>query len=126
MLAGNPGLAGLNVTIPYKEAVIAFLDHLDADAAKIGAVNTIKIDMGRVYGFNTDVYGFKTALLPLLQGTDCEALILGTGGASKAVAYVLHSLGITFRFVSRSPQEGQLHYRGISPEIMASHRLARG
>jgi shikimate dehydrogenase len=123
MLAGNPGLAGLNVTIPYKEAVIVFLDHLDADAAKIGAVNTIKIDMGRLYGFNTDVYGFKTALLPLLQGTDCEALILGTGGASKAVAYVLHALGIPFRLVSRSPRDGQVHYGGISPEIMASHRL---
>jgi len=116
----NP--SGLNVTIPYKEQVIPFLDELNKVAAEIGAVNTIRFENGKSIGFNTDAYGFEYDLLDFLKGSQIQkALILGTGGASKAVAYVLHKLKIEFNFVSR--KEGYINYQEMSPTIIQDHHL---
>src|SRR5690606_15813457 len=94
-------LAGLNVTIPYKEAVIPFLDKLSKTAKKIGAVNTIKFTKsGKTKGYNTDYYGFKKSLKPFLKPHHKRALILGTGGASKAIAFVFKQLDIEYAYVS--------------------------
>ncbi|TJY36299.1 shikimate dehydrogenase family protein [Pontimicrobium aquaticum] len=96
-------LRGLNVTIPYKEAVIPYLNKLHKTAKKIGAVNTIKIKKnGRLIGYNTDYYGFKKSIEPYLKPHHKKALILGTGGASKAIAYALKKLGIEYSYVSRN------------------------
>ena len=98
-------LSGLNVTIPYKEAVLPYLDAIDSEAQEIGAVNTIKIKNGKLTGYNTDHYGFENSLKPHLKPHHKKALILGTGGASKAVAFALKSLGIQFDYVSRTPSK---------------------
>ena len=103
----NPNLRGLNVTIPYKEQVIPYLDELDKDTAKIGAVNVIKIiPQGKgdvkLVGYNSDIIGFTRSIEPLLQSHHVKALILGTGGASKAVFHGLANLGIEATFVSRT------------------------
>ncbi len=119
LVAQNPDLRGLNVTIPYKESVIPLLHGLDATAHAVGAVNCIKVsDNQRLIGYNTDVVGFEKSLPPAmverwkLEGA--TALILGTGGASKAVAYVLNNLGIPFQFVSRSPKaDNEVAYEAI-------------
>ncbi|MCG8733418.1 shikimate dehydrogenase family protein [Tenacibaculum finnmarkense] len=118
-------LKGMNVTIPYKLDVFNFLDEIDKKARKIGAVNTIKISKkGKLIGFNTDVYGFKKSLKPLLKNHHKKALILGTGGASKAVAYVLKKLGITYYFVSRNPKgKKEVSYQILSKEIIETHHL---
>ena len=117
-------LKGLNVTIPYKEEVIPLLDNLDEDARKIGAVNTIKISEGKkLTGYNTDHSGFQKSLeafLPLQQKT---ALILGTGGASKAVAYALEKLGFRFKFVGRKENLNTLQYSSLNKTILESHLL---
>ena len=101
-------ICGLNVTIPYKEAVIPYLDTLDHEAEAIGAVNTIHMKNNKLIGCNTDHYGFKTSLITHLNSTHKKALILGTGGASKAVVYALESLGIETQFVSRSKKIKEL------------------
>jgi len=102
------GLTGLNVTIPYKEAVIPYLYKLSSEAEKIGAVNTICKYKEKLYGFNTDVFGFRQCLINTLLPFDitkAKAVILGTGGASKAVSFALSSLGVNHVFVSRNPEE---------------------
>lgn len=116
VLADNPELIGLNVTIPYKEQVLPFLDKLDPKAEAIGAVNTIKIEDGKLTGYNTDYNGFKDSLTKFIgpNPSPQKALILGTGGASKAVKAVLEDLGIEYQFVSRKLEEGQLSYNSIS------------
>lgn len=121
----HPDLKGLNVTIPYKETIIPFLDSLHADAKHIGAVNTIKITKnGEYVGYNTDYYGFKQALIPFLKPQHTKALILGTGGASKAVAYALEQLRISYRFVSRSASTtGTITYESLSVEDLRNHLL---
>lgn len=119
----NPSLAGLNVTIPYKEAIIPYLKTLDPVSEEIGAVNTIKITPEGLLGYNTDVYGFEKALLPFLKPHHQKSLILGTGGASKAVAYVLNKLKIGYQYVSRKPGNGTLNYEDLDPDIIASHQL---
>lgn len=106
-------LVGLNVTIPYKEQVIPFLDDLDAEAKAIGAVNTIRFHQGKKIGYNSDCYGFEMSLKPLLKSHHTNALILGTGGASKAVEYVLQKLGITYKYVSRTKQASMLTYDAL-------------
>jgi shikimate dehydrogenase len=123
VLKSHPGLLGLNVTIPYKQAVIPFLDALDETAAKIGAVNTIKIMGGKLIGYNTDTIGFYNSLKPLLEAHHKQALILGTGGASKAVAYALEQLNIPFQYVSRKKQQGQLVYSDLNATIIQAHQL---
>lgn len=116
-------LKGLNVTIPYKEAIIPYLGDLDDKARAIGAVNTIKFTEGGLVGYNTDIYGFKHALLPMLGPQKLKALILGTGGASKAISFVLDELGIPHLFVSRNPKEKQIHYEEINDLVFESHKL---
>lgn len=123
VIANNRDLAGLNVTIPYKEAIIPYLKALDPVSTEIGAVNTIKITSGGLLGYNTDAYGFEQALLPLLKPQHKKALILGTGGASKAVAYVLRKLQIQYQFVSRNPEPLHLKYEDLDAETMATHHL---
>ena len=108
-------LHGLNVTIPYKQAVLPYLNRVDESAA-FGAVNTIRRDTdGLLVGFNTDTYGFEQSLRPHLKPSHYQsmALILGTGGAAKAVAHVLSKLGIDYSFVSRRPEAGQLDYHQL-------------
>ena len=111
-------LAGLNVTIPYKEVVIPFLDELDVTAREIGAVNTIKISNGKKIGYNTDCYGFQKSFEPLLKPHHKKALVLGTGGASKAVVYALKKLGIEYQYVSRTANKDRWSYEQITPEIL--------
>lgn len=115
---------GMNVTIPYKLDVMPFLDRLSPEAKAIGAVNVIKFeDDGSLTGHNSDYYGFKESLLPLLKLKPKKALILGTGGASKAAAYALQQLKIEFVFVSRTPKAGQLTYADLSADVMNKYLL---
>lgn len=124
ILTDNPNLKGLNVTIPYKESIIPYLDDLSTKVLEIGAVNTIRISKkGKLKGYNTDWYGFYKSLKPLLKNKPEKALILGTGGASKAVYYALRKLKIETQFVSRSPEEGVLSYEQLTPAIFKSHLL---
>ena len=120
-------LRGLNVTIPYKELIIPYLDELSEDAQAIGAVNVIKISRnhGGVHlkGYNSDVIGFTDSIRPLLKPFHKKALILGTGGASKAIRYGLYKLGIETCFVSRRPKEGMLTYSDLTADIMAEHTV---
>ncbi len=118
-----PGLIGLNVTIPHKESVIPLLDELDKTAKEVGAVNCILIKNGKTQGFNTDVIGFRQSLKPFLETRHERALILGTGGAAKAAAYVMKQIGIPFTFVSRKQREGVLSYSQLNREIIAAHPL---
>jgi len=115
---------GLNVTIPYKEAIIKYLDDVESEAQKIGAVNTIKVtEDNRLIGYNTDVYGFQKSIEPLLKSHHKKALILGTGGASKAIAYVFNKLNIAYKFVSRSESEKMLTYEMLNEEIMGEYSI---
>ncbi|MEO0570507.1 MAG: shikimate dehydrogenase [Bacteroidota bacterium] len=116
-------IKGLNVTIPYKEAILSYLDDLDGDAKKIGAVNTIKFTKQGIIGYNTDAYGFKKSLSPLLKEHCKKALVLGTGGASKAIVYVLNELGIAYQYVSRNPSKGQLGYSQINASYFQEFQL---
>ena len=102
--------AGLNVTIPYKESVIPFLDGLDPIAEKIGAVNTIVFDGDKKIGYNTDAFGFKQAIKPFLNNQHERAIIFGTGGAAKAVASVLKEIGVDVIFISRDPHGKNKHF----------------
>ena len=123
------GLSGLNVTIPYKQKVMTFLDEIDATAQKVGAVNVVKIihdaSTVRLRGYNSDVVGFENSLKPLLKPCHTSAYILGTGGASKAVRYVLEKLGIDYQFVSRSADASNniLSYEQLTNDLIASHKL---
>lgn len=112
-------LDGFNVTLPYKQAIIPFLDHLDETAEVIGAVNVVH----KHIGYNTDCIGFMDSIRPLLRDYDRQALVLGTGGASKAVCYGLNKLGIIPTLVSRTPKDGQLGYNELTKEIMATHTV---
>ncbi|WP_405416007.1 shikimate dehydrogenase family protein [Maribacter sp. Asnod1-A12] len=114
---------GLNITIPYKEEVMAFLDDMDMAAKKIGAVNTIKFTENGLVGFNTDAYGFEKSIEPYLKEHHKKALILGTGGASKAIAFVLDELRINFSFVSRSGKNNGYTYSELNDDIIADHTL---
>ena len=115
---------GMNVTIPYKEVVMPYLDKLSEKAALIGAVNTIKFTKkGKLKGYNTDYYGFKKSLKPLLQPHHKKALILGTGGASKGVAYALDELGIRYDFVSRTSNENAIGYDQINAKTFEEYHI---
>lgn len=122
------GLRGFNVTIPYKTEIMPMLHIISDEAARIGAVNVVKVEHcgGRTLlsGYNTDAGGFSRSIAPLLdRGTHSHALILGTGGASKAVAYALRPLGIEPVFVSRTPREGMLGYDSLTPEVIQAHSV---
>ncbi len=119
-----PDLCGFNVTIPYKEAIIPLLDEIDPTANEVGAVNVVTIQNGRLKGYNTDVYGFSQLLERALKGKEVEhALVLGTGGASKAVRYVLKQKNIPFSAVSRSPEKGDFTYETLTDEILRQNHL---
>ena len=122
VLGQNPDLKGLNVTIPYKEKVIEFLDYISPEARAIGAVNVIRvIHEGKnikLKGYNSDVIGFTQSIEPMLESHHKQALVLGTGGASKAVAYGLKSLGVEPVFVSRYERPGTIQYDSITPEVV--------
>jgi len=123
LLANHPEIKGLSVTIPHKEVVIPYLDAMDETAQAIGAVNCIAFKHSIKTGHNTDVIGFEKSLRPLLQPQHTQALILGTGGAAKAVAYVLKNLGIAYKSVSRSGKENTVPYESITPEIIGQYKL---
>jgi shikimate dehydrogenase len=119
----TPDLVGLNVTIPYKEEIISFLDQLAPEAKEMGAVNTIKVDGNKLTGYNTDYIGFFESIKPYLKSHHKKALILGTGGASKAIAYALKKLNITYKFVSRTPEKNQFSYHNLSNEILREYTV---
>ena len=127
LVARETALRGLNVTIPYKQSVMTYLDAVDSVAQRVGAVNVIKIEHDnncvRMVGYNSDYTGFRNSLVPLLQPHHRHALVLGTGGASKAVCAALHDLNIATTSVSRTPGEGKISYEELSPEVMEAHTL---
>ena len=124
LINDTPDLAGFNVTIPYKQQIIPHLDALDAEAQAIGAVNCVKIADGRRTGYNTDIAGIRVSLDELLGAETIDAaLVLGTGGASQAVQYILAQMEIPFDLVSRNPATGNYTYDEVSDEVIGSHRL---
>jgi shikimate dehydrogenase len=140
-LHANPDLCGINVTIPYKVDVMAHIDWLDAEAKHVGAVNTIRIDKEspisvafqgevaftgddfRLEGFNTDIYGFEMSLKPFIKGHHNRALVLGNGGAAKAVCYVLHKLEIPYTIVTRRQEPGTILYSQLTPQLIADNKI---
>jgi shikimate dehydrogenase len=118
-----PELAGLNVTIPYKEEIIRFLHFKNKVVESIGACNCIKVLDGQLHGFNTDAVAFRNSLVKYLQPHHKCALVLGTGGASKAVQYALKELGIDYVLVSRHKKENQLGYEDVGEDTVAGHQI---
>lgn len=127
LISDNPALKGLNVTIPYKRDVIAALDEIDDEARRVGAVNVIKFERREgktvLRGYNSDVIGFRDSLTPLLTDSHKAALVLGSGGAAKAVRYVLETLGIEALTVSRTPGADAISYKEVDAAIIGSHHL---
>lgn len=122
LLLSTPNITGLNVTIPYKESIMKYLDGVSDVAREIQAVNTIKISKGKLLGYNTDVYGFEKSIKPFFEPQHRRALILGTGGAAKAVAYVLKKLDVDFFYVSRNPKgEDQVSYIDLTKEAISKY-----
>lgn len=123
----HPNLRGLNVTIPYKQKIMPFLDTLSPEATAIGAVNVVKVthEGGKVTlrGYNSDVIGFTQSIEPMLEKVHRKALILGTGGASKAVDYGLKALGLETVFVSRFKRPGTIQYGDITPEVVKEYNV---
>jgi len=126
IVADNKDLCGMNVTIPYKEQIIPYLDGL-ANAKEIEAVNVIKFDRSKgklsLIGYNSDVMGFQDSIEPILKEHHTKALILGTGGASKAVFHGLKNLGVESKFVSRTKEKGDFTYDELTPEIMEEYTV---
>lgn len=136
LVRDNPGLVGMNVTIPYKQVVIPYLDALDAETEAVGAVNVIKfIKTGSkkpfLKGYNSDLVGFRESIRPFIEkiksvtdgGTKLKALILGTGGASKAIYYGMNQLGVNTMFVSRTPAAGRLTYGQLTPDHYIDYQI---
>lgn len=127
IIALNPELAGLNVTIPYKQRVMTYLDYISPEAREIGAVNVIRIihKNGKIQlrGYNSDVIGFVKSVEPMLDKHHKKGLILGTGGASKAIAFGLKNLGLEYIFVSRFDRPGTVKYENITPEIVQEYNV---
>lgn len=128
IIADNPNLKGLNVTIPYKQEILSYVNELSKEAEEIGAVNAIKIDRDsngdiKLIGHNTDAPGFKQALLSVFKDSVKKALVLGQGGASKAVIYALISMNIEVTKVSRKKSKETIEYSGIDGKILDTHQL---
>ena len=120
----TPNLKGLNCTIPHKQAIIPFLDELSDEAREIGAVNVVKVmPGGKLKGYNADIIGFMDSIRPLLKPHHRRALVLGTGGASKAVCAGLSKLGLEWMYVSRTPKEGQLTYADLTEDVLAGYQV---
>lgn len=117
------GFNGFNVTIPYKEVVIPFLDEIDPIAKEIGAVNTIKVVGNKWIGHNTDAFGFHQSIKPFLTNKHERAIVFGTGGASKAISYILDNIGVDIVQISRSPQEGQFAYEDVNQIMVRNCKL---
>jgi shikimate dehydrogenase len=123
ILSSHPDLEGLNVTIPYKQLVLRHLDHV-VDTLPVAACNCIKISNGRTTAYNTDIAGFETSLLTRLKPYHQKALVLGNGGATEAVVYVLKKLGITFEIVSREIHDrSTLTYQALTGDMVSDHLL---
>jgi len=123
IISKNKKLRGLNVTNPYKEDVIPYLDELDDNAKKIQAVNVIDIKNGKLIGYNTDLLGFLKSFFPFVESNHEQALILGTGGAAKAVYHALQSMDIATTFVSRKPEHNEMSYDDIDEKVIKNHQL---
>ena len=124
IIKNNPELRGLNVTIPYKQQVMQYLHNISEEASAIGAVNVVRVRDGHLTGFNSDVIGFVNSIRPLLKPHHKKALILGTGGASKAIHYGLEKkLGMETLFVSRTAREGMITYDDITPETLQAYHV---
>lgn len=125
LVAARPELRGFSVTIPYKVAILPLLASISPEAAAVGAVNCVRVDGGLLHGYNTDVHGFAIGLERLSGGdvTGVRALVLGTGGASRAVQYVLGRRGVDFRVVSRNAAPGGIVYADLTPAIVREHSL---
>lgn len=128
LLKLQPDLQGFNITIPYKVAILPFLDHISDTARSVGAVNCVKIERNQsgvtLTGHNTDVYGFRESLVPALKLIHKNALVLGTGGAAKAVCFTLEELGINYKLVSRSGnEESVLHYSQLTEKVISDNLL---
>lgn len=121
----QPDIVGFNVTIPYKESVLNYIEYVSEDIKKIGACNCVKISNSETYAYNTDIIGFEKSLLPLLKAHHTHALILGNGGASKAVQFVLEKLNIEYTIVSRknTPKQQTICYTDCTENIVQSHTL---
>ena len=123
ILNTHQDLCGFNITIPYKKEVLAFLTERSKAVEEVGACNCVKIESGKLIGYNTDVIGFENSLIPFLKPIHNRALVLGTGGAALAIVYVLQKLGIEFSYVSRTATIGQFSYNDLDASVMASHTL---
>lgn len=128
LVRDNENLVGFNITIPYKQSIIQFLDEVDETCKQLEAINCIKIvwndNKPRLKGFNTDVFGFTESLKPLLQPWHQKALILGTGGSAKAVSFVLEKFGIDFKYISRKPIcSNQIGYGHINKKMVEDYKL---
>lgn len=123
LIKDHPDLEGFNITIPYKEDIIPLLDSASLVVQDIRACNCVRVRNGELHGFNTDVVGFKKSLQNFLNEPVGSALILGTGGSAKAVAYVLNQMHIRFSLVSRKPKSEDLGYEDLTEEILKEHRL---
>lgn len=117
------GLVGFNVTIPYKQEIIQYLDELSPEAKEIGAVNTVLIKNGKKIGYNTDCYGFLHSIQPLLKPIHQKALVLGNGGAAKAVYYILDQLNIDYKIVSRNYIENNFTYENINEDVLNNYQI---
>ena len=123
ILNSHLDLRGFNITIPYKKEVLAFLTERSKAVEEVGACNCVKIESGKLIGYNTDVIGFENSLIPFLKPIHNRALVLGTGGVALAIVYVLQKLGIEFSYVSRTATIGQFSYNDLDASVMASHTL---
>lgn len=127
VIGSIPDLAGFNVTIPYKEKVMDYLDYIAPEAAEIGAVNVVKVthngERAVLKGFNSDVVGFVNSIKPLLRPLHKKALVLGTGGASKAVEYGLRKLGLETIKVSRTEKDNTITYGQVTPELLSEYKV---
>ncbi len=124
VISSKPNLRGFNVTIPYKKEIMALLQHVSPEAQSVGAVNTVKVTDSGLWGYNTDVAGFRNSLLPLIgRELPLKALVLGTGGASEAARYVLNELSIPFQIVSRKKSGNTLTYSEIDKWVLQKTRL---
>ncbi len=123
LLASQPDLQGLAVTIPYKQKVLQYVHQQSVEVQQMGAANCICITGGKLTAYNTDITGFEISLLPLLQPHHSQALVLGTGGAAKAVEYVLQKLNIPYQSVSRTAAQGVISYEAVTPALLEAHTL---